>query len=46
MGIAAYLAWQGVQENSILLLLLASGMLIGSLVLLAVNLKKLRRPRP
>ena len=37
MGIAAYLAWQGVQENSILLLLLASGMLIGSLVLLAVN---------
>ena len=46
MGIAAYLAWQGMQENSILLLLLASGMLIGSLVLLAVNLKKLRRPRP
>ena len=45
MGIAAYLAWQGVQESSILLLL-ASGMLIGSLVLLAVNLKKLRRPRP
>ena len=45
MGIAAYLAWQGVQENSILLLLLASGILIGSLVLLAVNLKKLRRPR-
>ena len=45
MGIAAYLAWQGVQESSILLLLLASGMLIGSLVLLAVNLKKLRRPR-
>ena len=40
MGIAVYLTWRGVQENSILLLLLASGMLIGSLVLLAVNLKK------